>query len=84
MSHSPWTDATNFLVEQDRVVIAVEGKLRAADFGMGREQALGKLRFDGTDDASALRSVPKGRPQPAYSRAMITRARPAELSSRTM
>jgi hypothetical protein len=60
MSHSPWTDATNFLVEPDRVVIAAEGKLRAADLGMAREQALTKLKFDGTDEASALLSVPGG------------------------
>jgi hypothetical protein len=55
-----WTDATNFLVEGDRVVIAAEGKLRSADLAQGREKTLAKLDFDGTDDARTLLSVPRG------------------------
>jgi hypothetical protein len=50
-----WTDATNFLVEGDRVVIAAEA---AECRPRGAGKTLAKLDFNGTDDARTLLSVP--------------------------
>jgi putative pyrroloquinoline-quinone binding quinoprotein len=57
---SYWQDATNFVVENDRVVIAAQGNIRTADLAHGREQTLGKLRFDHHDLPRTLLSGPGG------------------------
>jgi hypothetical protein len=55
-----WRDATNFLLEEDRVVIAAEGNLRTTGLAQLRDQVLGKLKFDGLDHARTLLDVPGG------------------------
>lgn len=55
-----WTDASNFLREEHRVVIAAEGNLRATDLSELKEQTLGRLKFDGFDQARTLLNTPDG------------------------
>ena len=55
-----WLDATNFVLENDRVVIAAQGKIRTADLAQGQEQMLGKLEFDHYDHPGTLLSGPGG------------------------
>lgn len=55
-----WYDATNFVVENDRVVIAADGNIRTADLAQGQEQTLGKVQFDHYDLPRTLLSGPGG------------------------
>jgi hypothetical protein len=55
-----WDGASNFVVEDDRVVIAAEGKIRAVDFAGTKAQTVAKLEFDDIDDPNTLLVVPNG------------------------
>jgi outer membrane protein assembly factor BamB len=60
LSLGHWGDATNFLLEKDRVVIAAEGKLLIIDLQTGNERTLAKLEFRDEDHAKSLLRASEG------------------------